>query len=240
MQTPAAFANHTSHARGAVAASVAVFVALAALICVLSYLIYRTQTNEVDREYESHLTERVALLDRDIGVWLKERWGDALTLQGASILGNARDTSPHPPTDLLEARSYLEHVRSSLGYSGISILTSDGRELASAGKTFPTAAAVRAAATTVAANSRRVMLGPRPLEADGVPLVAFIVPIEVPVDFSRKHTGALVLYWNARHVLFDLLQPYPKRSREGLLVRRDGDAVEYLSPRKFDPGLIEQ
>lgn len=157
-------------------------------------------------------------------------------LQGASILGDELDTSPRSPTELLKARSYLKHVRSSLGYSGISIMTADGRELARVGDTLPMAPAVRTAAAAITANSRQVMLGPQPLEAGGAPLIAFIVPIHVPTDLDEKRTGALVLYWNPKRVLFDFLQPYPARSREGLLVRRDGDVVEYLSPRKFDPG----
>ncbi len=222
-------------ARGALAASVAVFLALAVLFCALGYLSYQSQATEVEQQYTAALAKETGLRKKAIEYWLEERWADALVLEAAPTVGHVLDGVERAPEHLTETLGYLEDVRSNYRYSGISIMRSNGHELARAGRTFPDAPAVRAAAASIAATPHRLMLGPRPLEHGSPPLMAFIVPVYALHGGDRVSDKVLILYVDPRHVLYGILQDQPAGSWEALLVRAAGDSVEFISPRRFDP-----
>ncbi|MFZ1907478.1 MAG: cache domain-containing protein, partial [Burkholderiales bacterium] len=223
-------------ARGVAATSAAVFLALSILFSALGYLSYRSQATEVERQYSAELAKEVGLRKTAIEYWLDERWADAQVLKAAPTIGHLRDGDARAPDDRIEALTYLKTLRSNYGYLGISVMTRDGREIASAGETFADAPAIRAVAATIAGTPRRVMLGPRPLKAGGIPLIAFMLPLPAAAPSGDRGSGEiLVLYVDPRHALFGILRDQPAGSWEAILVHADGDDVEFLSPRKFDP-----
>ena len=235
MSASASAACSTTRARGAVATSAAVFLALAVLFSALGYLSYQSQTTQVEQQYTAALSKETGLRKKAIENWLEERWADALVLETAPTVGHVLDGVERAPEQLAETLGYLEDVRSNYRYSGISIMRSNGHELARAGSTFPDAAAVRAAAASIAATPQRLMLGPRPLEPGSPPLIAFMLPVYALHGGDRISDKVVVLYVDPRHRLYRTLQVQPAGSWEALLVRAAGDSVEFISPRRFDP-----
>ena len=223
-------------ARGIAATSAAVFLALSILFSALGYLSYRSQATEVERQYSAELAKEVGLRKTAIEYWLDERWADAQVLKAAPTIGHLLDSDARAPESTNEALTYLKTLRSNYGYLGISVMTRDGREIASAGETFADAPAIRAVAATIAGTPRRVMLGPRPLKAGGIPLIAFMLPLRAAAPSGDRGSGEiLVQYIDPRHALFGILRNQPPGSWEAVLVHADDDDVEFLSPRKFDP-----
>ena len=234
MYASAPAARSTARARGAVAASLMVFLVLAILVAVLAYLVYRSSEEEAVRQYRGRLAQTVELRRKAIEYWLAERWGDATTLQGAlSFAGESVQTER-----LLDELAYLERMRAALGYSGISVTQGNGLEMASSGETFPDAPAVREAVRKVVQEKERVMLGPLRFRAGTDPRLAFVVPSRGIEATGRDREGAIVLYWDPRNVLYPLLDDPLSRfsTLESLLIRAAGDTVAHLSPLKHGTG----
>lgn len=215
------------------ATSAAVFLALAGLSSALGYLSYRSQSREAERQYSAELSNEVGLRKAAIERWLDERWADTRVI--GPTIGHLLLDAGAEDRHLIEARAYLENVRANYGYNGVSVVRGDGRELVGVGQTFADVARVRATVAAVANTGRQLMIGPYPLEQGKPPLIAFMLPLRAPHGSDQIPREVLAAYADPRHVLFGILQDQPAGSWEALLVRGNGDAVEFISPRKFDP-----
>jgi PAS domain S-box-containing protein len=175
-----------------------------------------------------------------IVAWRAERLGDAAVLQENPLFTRAvaRWLDGHQPgiaADILRRlRSSKDHYR----YDDVRLVDRAGRvALATSGRLGALdageAAAVRAAFRVRRATMGEVYISP----GDTIPHLVVVAPLFALNASATEPLGAVVHVVDAQRSLFHLVEswPSPSPSAEAVLVRRDGDSVRFVTPRRVQP-----
>ena len=134
--------------------------------------------------------------------------------------------------------SRLRRAQDRYHYADVLLVDADGRvRLSLSRRTEPLPSELSFAFAT-ALRERKPTLTDFHMGADSVPLLEIVAPLFIGGKSSPKLVGAVVLQNDARKSLYPLIRswPVPSRSAETLIVRRDGDAVLFLSELRHQQG----
>ena len=192
------------------------------------------QASRVQRGVEQHLQDVVRLKAEQISGWRRERLGDAAVLQAnAPLMNRLRDWLAGEPRQahLADVRPFLEALRTEYGYRGY-LLVDRGLQIRLGSTEAGSSVAVlephlRAAVSDAWRDGQARLSDLQRSEAHDYPHLALVTPIYQ----GDQPAGAIVMLIDARKSLFPMVQSstMPNRSSEGLLVRREGDEVLFLS-----------
>lgn len=205
------------------------FILLASAILALTAAgIGLTFTQQRDKEV-ARLQAIADLKARQIADWLIERQGDAELIRVnpffAASYRHWRDANDSASRGRLQAQ--LELFREHPGFSAMLLLDAQGERLwGSAQAPREIAPPLRDAARQAANDMKVHRVGPYRGMA-GTPRLDFVIPLTA----AGPHPPLAVLHVAPSDWLFRTLQnwPVPSASGETLLVRRDGDQVQFLN-----------
>ncbi len=220
-------ANHLPH----------IFVILILLVPLLGLGFYKLEMPKTEATVYRDLETIVQYKTKLIEGWMSERNGDAnvmMTLPGLRqdaqrILQNTSDVSAKNRV-LDRFNAYIDNY----GYEAILLLDLEGTPLLSAGKTGHLRQDIPAYISTVVSSKKPLFLNATKLERSHVHL-DWLVPI-VNTDTQGEHVVAvLLLNTFANDFLYPLVQTWPtsSASAETLLVRKVGDAIQYLNEPRY-------
>jgi hypothetical protein len=190
------------------------------------------QASRVQRGVEQHLQDVVRLKAEQISGWRRERLGDAAVLQAnAPLMNRLREwlAGQSPPDAIADVSTYLEALRREYGYRDY-LLVDRGLQIRM-GSTEAGSAVLephlRAAVSEAWRDGQAMLSDLQRSEAHDYPHLALVTPLFQ----GDQPAGAIVMLIDARKSLFPMVQSstMPNRSSEGLLVRREGDEVLFLS-----------
>lgn len=203
-----------------------------ALIGTAGALLYRRESQRINAAKIAELTSIARLKADQIRAWCDERLMDAeFGSQGPTfILALAEDVDGRVD----RARSTLhetplQNYLEVLHYDASFLVRPDGQvAYAATGAAPRTLEPAEVAAMAEAVARDRPTLSEFFAPAGGSPRISAVAPIH---DTRGRHLGFLVLRRNPEHVIFPMLRDWPTRSPSAatVLVRRDGDAVLYIT-----------
>lgn len=205
------------------------FILLATAILILTAAgIGLTFTQQRDKEV-ARLQAIADIKARQIADWLIERQGDAEFIRVSPFFAASyrhwRDANDLASRSRLPAQ--LELFREHPGFSAMLLLDAQGERLwGSAGAPREIAPPLRETARQAANDMKVHRIGPYRGSA-GTPRLDFIIPL---VE-AGPHPPLVILHVDPTDWLYRTLQnwPVPSASGETLLVRRDGNQVQFLN-----------
>ncbi len=163
---------------------------------------------------------------QEITTWLAERRADAIQMGGSPILGRyaGGDDSAGP-----EAEQWLRRVVEAYKYQSASVRDRDGREIFSTHDDIKTDAHQERLLLQNVRRTGAPFFGPLRRPANGAPLMDLA---NVLRDGTGRAVGFVILRIDPQVHLYPMLASWPLHNLPGeaLLVRRDGDEVQYISP----------
>ena len=200
---------------------------------------YRVQDHSLQQEMETDLSAVVRLKARQLAAWREDRLADAAVLMENPrfIRGVARLQVNPRDEDAPEIRALFESLSKHHGYADIVLVDPDGRvRLSLSGQTEVNA--TEASALAVALRDRKPVLTELHSEVQmPTPHLSVVAPLFLGDKPAWKAVGAVILFCDASHYLYPLVQswPTPTKTAETLLVRRDGDNVLFLNDLRYGP-----
>lgn len=208
-----------------------------AVLLVLGAILLRAQQRRLVREEVDKLEAIAALKVSQIAAWRAERLADAGMLMGSPYFVQAAVAwlAEENPED---AGLLLERMRNAMrlyGYSDLTLVDERGSSrLAVRGGDGGPHPELAAALHRAWSDGEPTMTDLH-LSEGGIPHLAAVAPLfRGP---RRQPAGAVVLRVNATSFLYPLVQswPVPSRTAETLLVRREGEEVQFLSELRHRP-----
>lgn len=193
---------------------------------------FRNQVALHRAEIERQISAIADLKVSELMSWRKERFGDAMLLQGNIVfidlvrraLGNARDAQASH-----QLHNWLRQINNAYGYAQIALMDAQGNaQISISDKSF---VANEIGSVREALRSGQVSLEDfHRDEPGGVPHLSLLVPILDDAAGGRP-LGIVMLEIDPGKYLYPLIERWPtlSPSAETLLVRRDGDDVQYLN-----------
>ena len=191
-----------------------------------------------------HITQQgrslEAVADLKVGQinrWLYERRADALAAAASAdiVLSPEQMARRQEPGIRAGLTAFLEGVRSPYRYRRVAVLDADARVVLSSGGDFVVAPPLQQAVRRAAREARPVET---PFYRDAGPGRAvdhldFVAPMSVRVAGLPL---VIVLQVDPQRELFEYVQDWPVASAtaETQLFRRDGDALQFISPLRHD------
>ena len=213
-----------------------VFALLSLIVPLIGGLYAYLHIPQIEEETFSSLSVIARLNARHIEDWMREREGDLeVLMRSPNVIDLAEQASPNSDPVLREKMSVtLGAVRQAYRYKSVSVLNTKGEVVLDAGDTdslitvatrlFPKAEAGAWMVHSEIAIGR-----------DGDPALVFVGPLIKAQGESHVLVGYVVIGASLQQDIFPHLQlwPTPSPSGESFLVRRDHDAVDYLSALRF-------
>ena len=185
-------------------------------------------------EHEAfHNLESIARLKSDqLELWLRERQGDGLNLQAsASIKLNAARllTDPDNEEAGAEARQRMQALADAYGYSGLILLSQDGRPLATVGADTNVTPGTRELLAR-ALTGRHILRGGIYQEQGRPPRLEWAVPLDIDDREAGTTRAGVVLRMQAGSFLSPLTKRWPTASPSGsvALIHRAGESARYV------------
>ena len=218
----------------------AIFLFLATLLAVLGYGSYRQEEEEVFAETWGQLTAVADLKVDQLWRWRRERLGDARVLAESLALESLLQEAlkiPAVPRAQQHLQQHLGSYASSYFYDAA--FAFDARGALRFSVPEKAAPGARSLAPTIAEALRTgkpVFQDVYRDEADQRVYMAIVAPLHGEGDPSRP-LGVLALRIDARDYLDPLLRswPFPGRTAETVLLRREGDQVTLLNDLRSAP-----
>ncbi|MDD2915122.1 MAG: PAS domain S-box protein [Gallionella sp.] len=165
--------------------------------------------------------------------WLGERRGDSEVLAGDHAFAASVDQFAQHEQDAELAKLILDRfdkLRSSYQYTKILLLNTDGRLLLVSGDEV-TASPVVPGLWHQALDSKQVQRRPIYRDDEGHIHLEWAVPLVVADAQGARTVAVVVLRVTAQQFIFPLIERWLTASASGetLLVRRDGESVQYLN-----------
>lgn len=215
-----------------------VFAALAACILGTGMALYRWQYASTEDDAQRTLLAVADLKSRQIGDWLFERRADAASLSANRVLGALigdwlADGAPDDERRR-QLLARLDSFRDLMGYANVALTDAAGRIVLAAEPWTPQQADwLHARLPALLTHERTVVTDLHRLDDPDRPLLMEIVaPVIAGGGEAQRIVAGLVLMIDPRAYLYPVVQGWPtaSASAESLLVRVDGDEVQYLSP----------
>lgn len=193
-------------------------------------------------EVQGTLAAIAELQSRQIAQWRDERLSDARFLeQSPNVARDVRSlvARPEDPETRALVLAWLGPIKGGDRYSSVRILDRQRRELVVLTSAEESACPAKESAITESFGDGKTRFVDLHVDESNQLHLATVVPIRA-ADSATADVGAvIVLRIDPRHYLFPQLEawPLPSETGESLLVRRIGDEVEFLSPRRHAPDL---
>ena len=211
------------------------FIALLAIVPLTGLTVIELQAPRIEREAYANLEAIADLRANQIESWLYERQNDGgIILSSPDFIQQVLDLQTGK-VGATYVRERLMAVVDPVQYEAALLVDAQGRSLIEIGN-LPRLPAPLATMMPTAFSSFLTQHGDIEVDADGSPMLDFLVPLSLFERGTRLSAGAVVLRVRPEQHLFPLLQRWPTASASGetLLVRRDGDFARILNqPRLF-------
>ncbi len=212
--------------------SILILVILALVVPLLAYSVQRLEAPRIRAEALANLAAIGRLKAEQIETWLSERRGDAeMIMASESYIDDVQlwfdRRDPGAGARLARRAEILQRA---YRYETLELV--DVRSLNDA---MPPE---RRAVVDAALASGQMQTSELYRDAEGRIWLDFVAPLFKPVPGGREALGAVVLHTQASAYLFPLIQTWPTASpsAETLLVRRDGDHVQFLNDLRHRQG----
>lgn len=207
------------------------FIAIALPMLLLSLVVYKVYSPQLERDAYANLQAIALLKARQIESWMAERDGNATVLAANPDFSMQASQFAHGQRDAKHAKiilNWFESLSTAYGYDGVLLFDASGKQLLSQGdyEHNPTSLQGR---LRQALASGRVQRGDLYHDEAGHTHLDWVVPI--PDSHRGVPVAALVLRISAQHFLFPMIQTWPTRSlsAESWLIRREGESILYLN-----------
>jgi PAS domain S-box-containing protein len=217
-----------------------IFLLLLSAITASGYFYYQKQGKNVLQEQQAQLQAIADLKVAEIGLWLKERMGNARLIMenpllSTELLAYLRNPAPGPRAQAI--RDWMESLRRNYHYQNILLLGNSGEIILALNERFPFSFIGDAAGDALEATRRlkSVVVSDLHLSAE-VPFPH--LDLTVPLADENRITGFVLLRIDPAEYLYPLIQawPTPSSSAETLLVRREGNDVLFLNELRHRKG----
>ena len=200
---------------------------------------YRIQFQHLSQHVKAQLTAIETLKINQIAAWRKERLSNAGALMDSPFLTDAiaRWSSAPQPALTEKLLNRFHALQQNYGYYDVLLVNPDGRiRLSLKGNPGALDQDGRDALATALGKRQPALTDIHTEPQLPFPHLSLAAPL---FHTGPAHTpiGALLLIIDARQELFPLLQvwPTPSGTAETLLIRRDGDKVQYLNELRLPP-----
>jgi PAS domain S-box-containing protein len=195
---------------------------------------YHTQRQYLRLDAEDDLQTIAQLKVYQIVQWRAQRLGDASVLMEDPFFGEAvaRWMANPQAANAGPLRAYFRSLQTHYHYSDVVLVDAGGQTSLSLSGELRPLHAEAARAVAAAFRDRRVALALlHPAGDDPAPQLVGVAPFFTRNGPAPTSLGAIILWTDARQLLYPLTQswPRPSASAETLLVRREGDTVLYLN-----------
>jgi diguanylate cyclase (GGDEF)-like protein/PAS domain S-box-containing protein len=215
------------------------FVALAAVVPLAGFVVVRVQGPQIERDAYSNLESITELKVAQIESWLFERRNDGLVIMASRDLTRQVIAVQQPGGEALRGQlsERLVDAVDALQYEQALLVDPQGKPLVEIGNfgDLPpqTAGLLQQARESLQIGQSDVFPG-----EDGQLNLDLVVPLFLVVPDGRQTAGALILRIKPQRLLFASIQHWPTASPSGetMLLRRDGDAVQYINKLRHRPG----
>lgn len=217
---------------------VTLFIFLAIGIVAAGFYYYRHYEKHYRTEYEHLLASIAELKVRELLQWRKERLADASVLHNnENFAGLVRRVVDSPKNAEANKRLliWLEQVRKAYRYKNVMFLDVDGGVRLSLREPEHTLCAEVFTHVTEAREAREPLL--LDFHRDGSS-GAILLSVLTPVFDRDRFLGVIVLVMDPSDYLYPIISswPTPSHTAETLLVRQNGDDVEFLNELRFQKG----
>ncbi|MFY9328924.1 MAG: PAS domain S-box protein [Georgfuchsia sp.] len=213
-----------------------IFLLMALGLFKVGSIYYENDVNQQRASIERELSAVADLKVEQLVKWRGERLGDAALLYGnpafAALVQRALG-SPHDAQSRDQLDIWLYQIRESFGYAEIHLIDAQGIARFSVPDISPNARELDTARHALRSN--KVSLDDFHVDQAGeAPHLTLLVPIFEPVAGGRP-LGVVMLEVDPGRNLYPLIELWPTQSpsAETLLVRRDGDNVQYLNQLRY-------
>jgi PAS domain S-box-containing protein len=217
-----------------------IFLIMATGITTFSYISYQHYEKQFRAQVEAQLSSISALKARDIEVWRRQRLADVEILYGHLAFTSLVQRFLQHPSDAkvyTELQVWLDRLQTDVNYNRIFLLDAHGVERISSPASSEALGAQLIRETTAVLSSGQVILMDFYRETENGPIhLALLIPIQSAQPAGRP-LGVLVMSIDPNVYLYPFIKqwPVPSASAETLLIRRDGDNVQYLNDLRFRP-----
>ncbi len=219
----------------------ATFAAVLLVVLASGTWFYHAQEQYVWREAQASLQATAELKVEQIVQWRAERVGDAAVLAGNPFL--IQEVAQWMATPRAETTTQLyaqlRSLQESYDYSDVLLVDAAGQVRLSLLDASEPLVADETQALARAFRTRQALLTDlHSSPGDSSPHCEAVAPLFAEDGVVSGPIGAVLLRSDARQFLYPLIQSWPtsSQSAETLLVRRDGDAVLFLSDLRYRQG----
>lgn len=210
-----------------------IFIALALIVPLIGVAFVKIQTPQIEREAYSNLQAIARLKAEQIENWLIERHGDSKELKASVALDPHLYKLIQSHADKQEAQVILarfQNLRDNYAYNSILLVDHQNRVLLSQGANLAVTPLVRDLVAQ-SMRSKQVQFSKLFRDETGKVQLDWVVPVLVSDAEGEHAVAAIILSAVADQFLYPLIQTWPtaSASAETLLIRRDGQFVEYLN-----------
>lgn len=199
----------------------------------------KTRLAEMRHEAASQLADVTALKASHIEAWRRERLGDIRSFAQVPFLAERVAQllrAPEAGGVRNELQHYLDAYRAHYGYRSVGLVAPSGELILAAHEPAKPWEPLTAATLTAALAATDAVIRDLYLTADEDACMEFVAALRLA---DGTPVGAIVLRSSAYRHLYPLLREWPgAASAATALVRREGDAVVYVSPLRLDPQAV--
>lgn len=193
-------------------------------------------TPQVERNAYANLEVVAKLKSDQITHWLDERYGDSEMLASDPLF--ASQVAQFIRQDAALSSPIVQRfnsLRDNYHYSKIELLTPEGKSLLASGEASESMQ-VPANLLDRTMTTRQVLRSDLYLDAKSHIHIEWLVPVIVPD--AQRVLAIVVLRVTAQNFIFPLIKTWPaaSASSESLLVRREGESVQFLNELRYRPG----
>lgn len=215
-----------------------IFIALALVGPLIGFGIVRMHGPQMERETFDNLRAIADLKATQIENWITERLGDGAALTESkgfvARVAELQRSGSAKESDTIRIR--LELLIKGMGYESIVLLDAAGAPVMSLGEAHSFSEETLQL-TQAALADGAVRRGRLHFDADRHTHIDFIAPLLHEAAGQRRPVGAVLLHMDPARFLFPYIETWPgaSASAETLVVRREGERVEFLNKLRHRP-----
>ena len=215
------------------------FVVLILAVVAVTFTFVQIRTPQIEAETNENLQVIAQFKARQIKNWLDERQIDAEVLTAAQgLFGQINQWMQNRSDAKLTAviRSRLQHLKESQRFNAVVLFDVAGHKLLGKDNHLAESPALRALVDEARATGK-VQRSDLVWDADDHAHQDWAVPVLVTSSDAPGAVTVVVMRTHAADFLFPLIQSWPSASAsaETLLVRREGDSLVYIGPKRHRP-----
>jgi PAS domain S-box-containing protein len=209
---------------------------LAILVSVGGYFYFQSERNSMKRNVEAQLNAVVKLKVNQVTSWRQERLSDARNIMADNFFPEGIGELPDAVIfNRIEDR--LRAFTVEYPYQDIKLVNVQGRILLSLNNNQYLSPETQTLVFTSFKKEEPTLVDLH-LDDLGQPQMDIIAPLYRTSDIIKEPLAAVILNIDPHRDFYPLIQswPLPEKSAEGLIVRKQGDQVVFLSALKYQEG----